>query len=127
MSQSDGGAGPPGTPRRSAPPASAMQRETQGVQLLPLLTKYFKTAGMLLFVWSIGYFRFSSTWILLGMFFYVVNEEFRKVKNAKKTFAQQAVLNEKQAILARTDELPSWVLNFNILKIKIHFIMYMYM
>ncbi|ELU02460.1 hypothetical protein CAPTEDRAFT_201276 [Capitella teleta] len=86
--------------------------QTQGVQLLPLITKYFKTAGVLLLAWSAGYFRFSSTWVLIGMFFYVINEEYRKVKSSKRAFAQQAILNEKQAILARVDELPSWM-NFS--------------
>ena len=107
MSTSDGA--PPGTPRQKSAPPTPVRSETQGVQLLPLVTKYFKSAGLLLLVWSLGYFRFSSTWVLIGMFFYVANEEYRKVKNAKKAFAQQAVRNEKQAILARTDELPSWV------------------
>ena len=105
----------PGTPTaRSAPESpqtaqSVQRQQTQGTQLMPLIVQYFKTAGLLFLVWVVGYFGFSATWVIVGLFFFVVNEQYRKVKEAKKKFAQQAVQNERQAILARVDELPSWV------------------
>ena len=86
------------------------QTQTQGVQLMSLMMKYFKTAGFLLSVWTLGYFRFSSSWILLALFFYIGNEEFRKGKDAKRSFSRDAaVRTEQRAILARVDELPAWV------------------
>ena len=81
----------------------------QGVQLLPLLIKYFKSVGFLLGVWVLGYFRFSSTWVMVGLLAYMLNEEYRKIKDSKRKFAAEAVKNEKAAILARCEELPSWV------------------
>lgn len=94
-------------PGQSVRPA---QTETQGVQLMSLLMKYFKTAGFLLSVWTLGYFRFSSSWILFALFFYIGNEEWRKGKDSKRAFARDAALgNEQRAILARVDELPAWV------------------
>ncbi|KAK2179487.1 hypothetical protein NP493_487g01004 [Ridgeia piscesae] len=89
---------------------SGAQTETQGVQLMSLMMKYFKTAGFLLSVWTLGYFRFSSSWILLALFFYIGNEEFRKGKDAKRSFSRDAASRtEQRAILARVDELPAWV------------------
>ena len=82
----------------------------QGIQLMSLITKYFKTAGFLMSVWSLGYFRFSSSWILLALFFYISNEEFRKGKDAKRAFARDvATGSEQKAIMARVEELPAWV------------------
>jgi hypothetical protein len=56
-----------------------------------------------------GYFGFSTTWVLIGFFFHVINKEYQKVKKAKRAFAEDAAVNEKAAILARVEELPAWV------------------
>lgn len=85
------------------------QTLSQGIQLLPLLIKYFKSVGFLLGVWVLGYFRFSSTWVMIALLCHMLNEEYRKIKDSKKRFTQDAVKNEKEAILARCEELPSWV------------------
>lgn len=91
---------------------SQTPRVQQGIQLLPLLIKYFKFCGVLVAIWLLGYFGFSTAWIMIGLFMYMSNEEYKKVKEAKKGFTRQAVLNEKSAILARVEELPAWVCNF---------------
>lgn len=80
-----------------------------GVQLLPLLIRYFKFVGVLLLIWLLGYFGFSTAWVMIGLFVYMSNNEYKKIKDAKKAFNRHAVLNEKEAILARVDELPAWV------------------
>ena len=105
-SQGASGGGNPG-----GNPGGEEKKKTldQGVQLLPLLIKYFKSVGFLLGVWVLGYFRFSSTWVMVGLLCHMLNEEYRKIKDSKKKFAQHAVKNEKEAILARCEELPSWV------------------
>ena len=103
---------PPSPSPTSKKPPLLEQRQTQaqGVQLLPLLMKYFRFAGLLLLVWVVGYFGFSATWVMIGLFFFVANEEYRKRKEAKRAFAQDTqTTTEKTAILARVDELPSWV------------------
>ena len=78
-------------------------------QYLAHLIKYFKYAGVLFLVWNVGFWRFSPSWVLLALFFYMLNEEYRKTKEARIAFAKEAMVDEKKAILARTDELPSWV------------------
>jgi Ca2+-dependent lipid-binding protein len=107
MSESSGSLKPSGQgDKKDAEPKQTL---SQGIQLLPLLMKYFKTVGLLLGVWVLGYFRFSSTWVMIALLCHMLNEEYRKIKDAKKSFAQHAVRNEKEAILARCEELPSWV------------------
>ena len=101
--------------KSSAPPSPTQKSPTNGartqmgVQLLPLLVRYFKYVGALLAVWILGYFGFSTAWVMIGLFMYMSNEEYRKVKDSKKAFARHAALNEKEAILARVEELPAWV------------------
>ena len=95
--------------------AKTSGQQTQGLQLLPLLTRHYKTALLLLLVWFMGYFGFSTTWVLIGFFFHVINKEYQKVKKAKRAFAEAAVIDEKAAILARVEELPAWVSDRNIL------------
>ncbi len=85
-----------------------VQRSDQ-VEFLQYVIKYFKYAGLLCLVWVTGYTKFSVSWVLIALFAYMLNEEYRKIKTSKIAFAKEAVLNEKDAILARVDELPSWV------------------
>ena len=82
---------------------------TQGVHLLPLLLSAVQVGGALFVVWLVGYWGFSLTWVLVGLLVYVGRDEYAKSKKGTKEFAQQANVDERQAILARVDELPSWV------------------
>ena len=82
------------------------------LQLLPFLFSFFKGCGLILIVWLLGYFGFSALWGMVILFLYLGNVEYKKIKEAKKGFARQAAIDEKNAILARTDELPSWVSGF---------------
>ena len=94
----------------SAKKSKPVQRQPpQGMQLLTLLTKFFKKMGILMSVWACGYFNCSTAWVMIGLFMYLANEEYKKVKDSKRSFAREAAVNERQAILARVEELPSWV------------------
>ncbi len=89
--------------------SEAKKTQNQGLDYLAYLISYFKTCGFVLPIWLIGYLTWSPLWVMVGLFAYMMGEEYRKVKQAKLDFAKKAVLNEKEAILARVDELPSWV------------------
>ena len=83
----------------------AMKRiREQGVQLKHLLIKSAASAGMLLGVWLVGYFRFNVTWVIIPSFVYVGVVEYRK---SRKLAA--GVQSEEQSLLGRVEELPSWV------------------
>jgi len=103
---------PPSPPVVTTPPVTVLKQppkrtQTQGTQLLPLLIKSVNVGGLLLAVWVVGYHEFSVTWVLVPLFGYVAYTEYKKSK-ATKT-ARKLMADEPQAILARVDELPSWV------------------
>ena len=100
-------------PKKGRP--EPVRRVQQGIQLLPLLIRYFKMTAALIGVWMFGYFGFSTAWVMIGLFAYMSNQEYKKVKEAQKGFTRQAVLDEKSAILARCEELPAWVCRNSIL------------
>jgi len=96
-------------PLKASASAKPARTQAQGVQLLSLALKSVKVAALLLAVWLIGYFGFSVTWVLIALICYVVGEEYRKAKAAKKGYAKEAAQDEQKAILVRVDELPAWV------------------
>ena len=89
--------------------AEPSDKATSGFSLLSAITNGFKAAGLAVTVWSWGYMGFSVAWIYVALFFHIVNEEYRKVKDSKKAFVQHALADEKAAILSLLDEYPSWV------------------
>ena len=82
---------------------------TSGFSLLSAITKCFKAAGLAVIVWGWGYMEYSVGWLFMALFFHIVNEEFRTFKESKKTFVQHSLVNEKEAILSKLDDYPSWV------------------
>lgn len=92
--------------------ARPSRTQAQGVQLLSLGLRSAKVAALLVTVWLIGYLRLSVTWALLVVIGYVVGEELTKNRLGKKRYAGQAEHDEQTAVLARVDELPSWVIDY---------------
>lgn len=78
-------------------------------QLLYLVTKYFKLAGVTLAVWFVGWTRFSPSWLLLGLVLYLWKERHVKQRHRRMKMMQQIAENEKEVILATVEDLPSWV------------------
>jgi len=89
--------------------AESSDKATTGFSLLSAITRSFKVAGLAAIVWSWGYLGFSIGWLYVALFFHILNEEYRKIKESKKAFAQHALVDEKHAILSKLDEYPSWV------------------
>ena len=81
----------------------------QDTLLLNVVTEYFKLAGATLFVWFFGYFQVSPSWLLLGLVVYAWKAKNTKEKKWKIKIAQEIASGEREAILARVEELPSWV------------------
>lgn len=54
-------------------------------------------------------------WLLGPIILLVVRDQWRKDKETKTLVAQAAALaNEKDVVLARINDLPAWVINFDI-------------
>ncbi|XP_056636297.1 extended synaptotagmin-3-like isoform X3 [Diorhabda sublineata] len=63
-----------------------------------------------IFIYLIGYFNCSITWILILVFATTLSEDYLNFKNRKRTFAKKTANgNEKDVILENLGELPSWV------------------
>lgn len=77
--------------------------------LLNAVTRYFKLAGAVFGIWLVGYTRFSVSWLLLALVLYVWKERHSSKKKHKTAIAQQMARDEKSVILARVEDLPSWV------------------
>lgn len=61
-------------------------------------------------IWGWGYFNFSIAWLIAPIAFSVWKAERKKDNELKTITAQASVLaKEKQLIVNRIDELPSWV------------------
>ncbi|XP_013391900.1 extended synaptotagmin-2-like isoform X2 [Lingula anatina] len=88
-----------------APPPPAKGDTT----ILQLVVRYLKLVALLLLVWIMGYFDFSVSWILLGLFIFMWNETYQRRKKLQTEIAQFSAKNEKDEILARVEDLPSWV------------------
>jgi len=91
-------------------PKGAMKRiREQGVRLKYLLIKSAASAGVLLGVWLVGYFRFNVTWVIIPSFVYIGVMEYRK---SRKLAAGGQ--DDEQSLLGRVEELPSWVSNIGV-------------
>ncbi|XP_045210461.2 extended synaptotagmin-2-like isoform X2 [Mercenaria mercenaria] len=82
---------------------------TEDTLLVSVLKRYFKYAGAAVAIWGFGYYQFSPAWILLGLVVVTWKEKHNKLQQKKIEISQHAAKNEKEAILARVEDLPSWV------------------
>ena len=76
----------------------------QGMRLKYLLTKSAVSAGLIVGIWMVGYYRFTVTWVILPSLVCVGVMEYRK----SRRLAAGAKTSE-QTLLGGVDELPSWV------------------
>lgn len=92
---------------------------------MSVLWSFAKKIGMVAAVYSLGYFEFSVAWFIGPIIYSVIRDEWKKEKEMKRNIAKAAALcNEKDVILARVDDLPSWVSGIgNELKIDISFLL----
>ncbi|KAL8564138.1 hypothetical protein ACOMHN_035743 [Nucella lapillus] len=96
----------PGGSKPNAPQRKAVVEDTM---LLNSVQSYFKKAAVVLAVWATGYFKFSPSWLLLGLVVYVWKEKKQAKKKNSIAIAQAIARDEKGVILARVEDLPAWV------------------
>ncbi|XP_076455494.1 extended synaptotagmin-2-like [Babylonia areolata] len=95
------------SPERSSSP---VRRATEdSISFRNSLGSYFKKAVVILAVWATGFYKISPSWLLLALVLYVWKERQQTAKRHTIAIAQQIAKDEKGAILARVDDLPSWV------------------
>ncbi|XP_022240737.1 extended synaptotagmin-2-like isoform X3 [Limulus polyphemus] len=74
-----------------------------------LFGRFFKGATILSGAYVLGMFGFSPSWILVIVFLWLVHKKKLRDKDIRVSFNQDAVTDEKGAILARLEDLPPWV------------------
>jgi hypothetical protein len=92
-----------------AAPKSPRKARIEETQLVNVVLKYFKFAGVAVGVWLSGYLNFSPSWLLIGLILYVWKERQGQRKKLQIEIRQDIARDEQSAILARVEDLPSWV------------------
>ncbi|KAK6970183.1 extended synaptotagmin-2-like isoform X2 [Biomphalaria glabrata] len=95
----------PKRPSRKGPRKAVLE----DTLLMTAVTRYFKLAGVVSAVWFVGYFKFSVSWLWLLLVVYIWKERHTKERQYKTAISQQLSTDEKSVILARVEDLPSWV------------------
>jgi hypothetical protein len=92
---------------------SIIQKKVGGTSIVNVLYSFAKKIGTVAVVYLIGYFEFSAAWLIGPVILSVIRDEWKKEKELRRNVAKAAALcNEKEVILARVDDLPSWVRMF---------------
>lgn len=96
-------------PPKPNAPKSMRKAVVEDTLLMKVVQKYFKLAGAVSVVWLVGYFKFSVSWLWLLLVVYVWKDRNTKAKQHKTAISQEIARDEKSVILARVEDLPSWV------------------
>ncbi|GFR74432.1 extended synaptotagmin-like protein 2 [Elysia marginata] len=78
--------------------------------MLNVIKKYVKMATGVSVVWVMGYYGFSVSWLWMLLVPYVWKTRISKAKHHKTAIAQEIAKDEKSVILARVEDLPSWII-----------------
>jgi hypothetical protein len=88
----------------------ALSSTTSGSNVMSFMYNFGKKFTTVMAVYLIGYFNFSVAWLLGPVLVCVMREEWKKESEMKREVAKlSAMSNEKDVILARVHDLPSWV------------------
>lgn len=98
-----------GAAASSSLPQSRFGLGSDHTEMIVFMIRYFRIVSMVFFVWLVGYFNFSLSWILLAVMMYLLREKTRNARQYKADMIKAIGINEKDAIIARLDEVPSWV------------------
>lgn len=98
-----------GATSTSATTEKPKRRNLDDTLVLSLVQQYFKMAAIVFVIWIVGYLGFSVSWLMLALVIYMWREKYAKIKDEQIEIAQHASRDEKSSILARVEDLPSWV------------------
>ncbi|KAG1680236.1 Extended synaptotagmin-2 [Nymphon striatum] len=90
-------------------PSSSAARESSQWSILTLFGSFLKGASFLGSAYALGKFDFSPSWVMIAVAVWIVRDKMNRDKKYRLAVGREAVINEKQTVLARIDDLPSWV------------------
>ncbi|KAL0850085.1 hypothetical protein ABMA28_011976 [Loxostege sticticalis] len=82
----------------------------EGTTVLSMIYKFFKKVSVVGAVYLVGYMQWSVAWLIGPIILSVLRDQWRKESEYRRNIAKAAALSsEKDVVLARLDDLPSWV------------------
>ncbi|XP_046399639.1 extended synaptotagmin-2 isoform X4 [Ischnura elegans] len=89
---------------------SVANKRIAGYSVLSVCYTFVKRLSQVMLVYCLGYFGCSSAWLIGPVILSVMREEWKKEKDLRRNVAKAAAMcQEKDVILARVDDLPTWV------------------
>ena len=99
------------------------KKKPLNLAILNFVLKYVKFVGAALVIWFMGWMGFSYLWVACAMFVGVLWKLNKEERRKKMAGFKEATENEKEAIEARMEDLPSWVRRLKLLgycKLHVH-------
>ncbi|XP_037871783.1 extended synaptotagmin-1 isoform X4 [Bombyx mori] len=94
-----------GASKTALPPGS-----DDGNSVFSMMYTFLKKVSIVGAVYLVGYMQWSVAWLIGPVILSVMRDQWRKENEYKRNIAKVAALSsEKDVILARLDDLPSWV------------------
>ena len=90
-------------------PESRFGLGSDHTDMIIFLVRYCRISCVAFAAWAIGYFNMSFAWIMIFIFLYLLREKNSSARSIKAEMVKSLGINEKDAILARLDEVPGWV------------------
>ncbi|XP_067127091.1 extended synaptotagmin-2 [Centruroides vittatus] len=84
-------------------------RHTLRTTLIGFLNQFAYGAGVLGSAYLLGYIGWSPAWLVFGIAGWVARQNYLREKEIKVAINRASIADEKGVILARLEDLPSWV------------------
>lgn len=89
---------------------SLVTKKIGGTSIIEVLYNASKKIATVAAIYLLGYYNISVAWLFGPVILSVIREEWKKEKQLRRNIAKAAAMScEKEVILARVDDLPSWV------------------
>ncbi|XP_050309807.1 extended synaptotagmin-2 [Anthonomus grandis grandis] len=87
-----------------------VKKATSEFSIVSILYSTLKKASIIGIVYLVGYMKWSTAWFIGPLVLSVIREQWKKSSDRKRSAAKiSALSSEKDVVLARLNDLPSWV------------------
>ncbi|XP_045454847.1 extended synaptotagmin-2-A [Melitaea cinxia] len=82
----------------------------ENVSVLAVIYRFFKKVAIVGAVYLVGYMQWSVAWLIGPVILSLMRDQWRRENEYRRNLAKTAAMSsEKDIVLARLDDLPSWV------------------
>lgn len=91
-------------------PALPPNSDDENGNVLSMIYRFFKKVSVVGAVYLVGYMQWSVAWLIGPVILSLLRDQWRRESEYKRNLAKAAALSsEKDVVLAKLDDLPSWV------------------